>query len=60
MKWSDIPDGLKHLADLFSIATLLGTLAQMLPHIAAVLTIIWTGIRIYETRTVRGWLGKGD
>ena len=60
MKWSDIPEGLKHLADMASIATLLGTLAQMLPHVAAVLTIIWTGIRIYETKTVQGWLGKGD
>jgi hypothetical protein len=37
----------------------LGTLFQMLPNIAALLTIIWTAIRIAETDTVRGWFGKG-
>ena len=56
--WDSIPDGAKHLADALSITTLLGTLAQMLPHIAAILTIIWTAIRILETKTVRGWLGR--
>jgi hypothetical protein len=56
--WEQIPNGLKHLADALSITTLLGTLAQMLPHIAAALTIIWTAIRIVETRTVQGWLRK--
>jgi hypothetical protein len=31
----------------------------MLPSIAALFTIVWTAIRIYETRTVQEWLGKG-
>jgi len=38
--------------------TVLGTLAGLLPAIAALFTIIWTGIRIYETDTVQRWMGK--
>ena len=56
--FNHIPDGVKHLIDILSITTLLGTLAQMLPHVAALLTIVWTCIRIYETDTVQHWLGK--
>ena len=48
----------KHIIDAFSVVTVLGTLADMLPSIAALFTIIWTGIRIYETETVQGWVGK--
>lgn len=54
-----LPFGVKAMADTLSITTLLGTLAGMLPHVAAGLTIIWTIIRIYETATVQRWLGKG-
>lgn len=53
-----IPDHDKHLIDGLSIATLLGSLVNVLPHIAAGLTLVWTAIRIWETRTVQGWLGK--
>jgi hypothetical protein len=56
--WQHIPTGVKHLIDALSVATVLGTLTEMLPHIAAGLTIIWTAIRIYETGTVQRWLGK--
>lgn len=48
----------KHLVDGLSIATLLGSLVNVLPSIAAILTIVWTVIRIYETRTVQRLLGK--
>ena len=58
MNWDDVPDGLKHFVDLLSVTTLLGTLTEMLPHVAASLTIICTALRIYETRTVQGWLGR--
>lgn len=53
-----ISDGIRHGIDALSIATLLGTLTSMLPSIAAIVTIVWTAIRIYETRTVQGWLGR--
>jgi hypothetical protein len=51
----------KHLIDAASIATALGTIVQVLPSLAALLSIAWSVIRIYETKTVQGWLGKlGD
>jgi hypothetical protein len=49
---------LKHVADAASIITVIGTLTNVLPHAAALFTIIWTSIRIYETDTVQRWLGK--
>jgi hypothetical protein len=51
-------DGAKAIGDALSVATVVGTIAQMLPAIAAIFTIIWTGIRIYETDTVQGIFGK--
>ena len=48
----------KHVVDALSIVTVLGTIMNFLPAIAAVFTIIWTAIRIYETNTVQRWLGK--
>ena len=48
----------KAAADGVAVITTVGTLAQVLPSIAALFTIIWTGFRIYETDTVQGWLGK--
>lgn len=32
-----------------------GTLADLLPAVAAFLAIVWTGIRIYEWARVRLW-----
>jgi hypothetical protein len=48
----------KTVTDVLSVATVVGTLAQVLPSIAALFTIIWTGFRIYETQTVQGWVKK--
>ncbi len=48
----------KTLGDAISILTVVGTLAELLPAIAAVLTIIWTAIRIWETDTVQRLLGR--
>lgn len=50
----------KHIIDVFSLVTVLGTLVDMLPSIAAIFTIVWTAIRIYETKTVKRWLGKDN
>jgi hypothetical protein len=50
-------DHAKHIVDLASIGTVLGTIAGFLPAIAAIFTIVWTAIRIYETKTVQKWLG---
>ena len=48
-----IDEGAKHVLDLVSVTTVLGALMGILPSIAALFTIVWTGIRIYETRTVQ-------
>jgi hypothetical protein len=48
----------KHIADGVSVITVIGTLAEILPAIAALFTIIWTGFRIYELDTVQRWLKK--
>jgi hypothetical protein len=48
----------KHAMDAVSVVTVVGTLVNVLPSIAAIFTIIWTGFRIWETDTVRGWTGR--
>jgi hypothetical protein len=50
----------KTAADALSIVTVVGTLMEVLPAVAALFTIIWTSIRIYETKTVQGLLRKGE
>ena len=48
----------KHWLDAISIGAVAATLAGWLPALAALASLIWTGIRIYETKTVQGWLRK--
>ena len=50
----------KHVIDSISVLTVVGTLAEILPPIAALVTIVWTGIRIFETETVKGMLKRKD
>ncbi len=51
-------EAVKQIADGVSVITVIGTLAGILPAVAAIFTIVWTGIRIYETDTIQRWLGK--
>jgi hypothetical protein len=55
---TDNHETIKHAVDALSIITVVGTLVEMLPSIAAVFTIVWTGIRIWETETVQNILGR--
>lgn len=48
----------KQAVDAVSVFTVIGTLSEMLPPLAALVTIVWTGIRIYETKTVQKLLGR--
>jgi hypothetical protein len=48
----------KTLVDGLSVVTVVGTIGELLPPMAALFTLIWTGIRIYETQTVQRLLGK--
>lgn len=49
----------KNVADALSIVTVVGTLMEVLPAVAAVFTIVWTAIRIYETKTVQNLVHRG-
>ena len=51
----------KHIADGAAIVVAGASLVGLLPAVAALLTIIWTSIRIYETDTARrfiAWISK--
>ena len=56
-----IDEQVKHVGDAISIVTVVGTLANLLPALAAILTIVWTAIRIWETDTIQRMFGnKGN
>jgi len=48
----------KQVADVVAASTGVLSLVAWLPPIASLLTIIWLGLRIYESDTVQGLLGK--
>ena len=50
----DLSGGAKYAIDALSIGTMLGALVQWLPSIAALLTIVWTAIRICNEPWVQG------
>lgn len=54
----ELVEPFKTCMDVVSVCTMLGALVKLLPSIAALLTIVWTGIRIYETRTVQNFLKR--
>lgn len=53
-----VDEPIKIAGDIVSVTTVIGTLAGVLPSIAALFTIVWTAIRIYETETVQGFLRR--
>jgi hypothetical protein len=53
-------DNTKHVLDALSVITVVGALVDILPAIAALFTIVWTGLRIWESDTVRGWTNRLD
>tara|TARA_B110000977_G_scaffold170104_1_gene220541 strand:+ start:731 stop:922 length:192 start_codon:yes stop_codon:yes gene_type:complete len=53
-----LSDSAKYVVDVVSVFTVLGTLVDFLPAVAAAFTIIWTGIRIWETDTVKNFVKK--
>jgi hypothetical protein len=58
--FNNIDEATKHILDGLSLVTVLGTLVDFLPAVAAIFTILWTAIRIYETDTVQKLLGKKE
>jgi hypothetical protein len=53
-----LTEGTKHVLDGLSLITVLGALVDILPAVAALFTIVWTGIRIYETKTVKELISR--
>jgi uncharacterized protein YjgD (DUF1641 family) len=58
MLTQDDMDGIKHVVDTVSVITVVGTLVDALPAIAALLSIVWTLIRIFESETIKNLLNK--
>lgn len=54
----EVQEAVKGIGDTLSVFTVVGTLIDMLPSIAALFTIIWTALRIYESDTVQGYLAR--
>lgn len=55
---TDTHEHAKAVVDALSIATVIGTLAQILPAMAALFSIVWSLIRIWETQTVQNLVQK--
>tara|TARA_R100000988_G_scaffold45919_1_gene22633 strand:- start:988 stop:1227 length:240 start_codon:yes stop_codon:yes gene_type:complete len=58
MEMLKMDESTKHLLDATSIFTAVGTMLSWLPHMASLFTIIWMGIRIWETKTVQRLVSK--
>ncbi len=50
---------IKVLLDWTSVAVAAGALVKLLPAIAALWTIAWLSISMWESKTVRGWCKRG-
>jgi hypothetical protein len=56
----NVSESTKHVVDAASLFTVLGTLVDFLPAVAAAFTIVWTLIRIWETKTVQKLFRKKE
>lgn len=53
MQLDQVSEQAKHIADAAAAVVAIGTLAQILPAVAAIFTILWLAIRIWESDTIR-------
>lgn len=44
----DLISFIKHVLDALSFATVIGALTQLLPPIAALMSIVWLGMQMYD------------
>ena len=51
---------LNNIGDSAAVLVTVGVLSQFLPAVASLFTIIWLGIRIYESATVQKILGNKE
>ena len=54
----NVDEHTKWIIDLASITTVVGTQWGALPALAALFSLIWSLIRIYETKTVQGLISR--
>jgi len=54
----NVDEHTKFVIDMASITTVVGTLWGALPALAALFSLIWSLIRIYETKTFQGLMDK--
>lgn len=54
----NVDEHTKFVIDMASITTVVGTLWGALPALAALFSLIWSLIRIYETKTVQGLISR--
>jgi hypothetical protein len=54
------PEESKEVIDILAASTGILALAAWLPPVASIFTIVWLGIRIYESKTVQDLLNKDD
>lgn len=55
---TDHQETIKSAVDAASVVTVVGTLMEVLPAIAALASLVWSVIRIWETKTVQNWVNK--
>jgi len=48
----------KDILDSAAIFATVGSVTDILPPVAALFTIVWTALRIYEMETVQRWFEK--
>jgi len=58
LKMTDHQETIKSAVDAASVVTVVGTLMEVLPAIAALASLVWSIIRIWETKTVQSWVNK--
>ena len=54
----NVDEHTKWIIDLASITTVVGTLWGALPALAALFSLVWSLIRIYETKTFQGLISR--
>jgi len=53
-------DTAKTIADGAAVLTTVGVMSAWLPPMASLFTIIYLGLRIWESDTVRGWTNRKE
>ena len=53
-------EAVKTVVDGVAVTGGIATIAGWLPDVAALLTIIWLGLRIWESRTIQSIFKKGE